>query len=252
MSDPRERIRPQDWAGGAFLVAFGGLVWSLVTRRWRRAASFAVAALAADLSSRWLSRRNPGPFQARFRFILVHPRGDLNRLRDAVDPHPGEHILEIGPGAGHHAVDVARAVEPGGRVEVLDLQAEMIEAVEERARTHGVHNITPTVADACQRLPYDDATVDAAYLNGVLGELPDPDAALRELHRVVKPTGRLVVGEVIADPDFVPLRTLRRRAAAAGFEFERRVGSPVYYFARFGVAGASSSLAKQRLSGESA
>jgi SAM-dependent methyltransferase len=252
MSDPRERIRPQDLAGVALVVAVGGTLVSLATRRWRWAALFAAASLTADLSARWLSRRNPAPFNARFRFVLSHSRRDRARLQEALGLHPGEDVLEVGPGAGHHAVDVARAIEPDGRLHVLDLQAEMIAAVEQRAGEHGVHNLTAHVADACNRLPFEDGTIDAAYLCSVLGELPDPDATLRELHRVVKPLGRLVVGETLLDPDFVPLPTLQRRARAAGFEFERRVGSPVYYFARLGVGEPSSTLAKQRLSGESA
>jgi len=198
--------------------------------------TFIVATVAADLTGRWLSRRNPTPFRARWRAILVHPAGDRRRLREALAPQPGERILEIGPGAGHHAVDVARDVVPGGRLDVLDLQQEMLDAVEDRARRHGVENIVGVAADACDRLPYDDATFDATYLVGVLGELPEPDAALRGLRRVLKETGRLVVGEAVLDPDFVPLHTLRRRAGNAGFAFEHRLGSPAYYYARFRVA----------------
>ncbi len=67
----------------------------------------------------------------------------------------------------------------------------------------------------------------------MLGEIPDQDAALRELARVLKPGGRLVVGELFGDPHWVSPGSLRRRAEAAGLVFARRSGSPLGYFARF-------------------
>ena len=90
-------------------------------------------------------------------------------------------------------------------------------------------NIEPRQGDA-QRLPYDDATFDGAYLVTVLGEVPDQEAALRELRRVVKPAGRIVVGELLGDPHMVGEGSLRRRADSAGLQFERRVGPRFGYF----------------------
>jgi ubiquinone/menaquinone biosynthesis C-methylase UbiE len=59
-----------------------------------------------------------------------------------------------------------------------------------RARERDLQNITPTQGDA-RRLPYANASFDAAYLVAVLGEIPDQEAALRELARVHTPGGRL-------------------------------------------------------------
>jgi ubiquinone/menaquinone biosynthesis C-methylase UbiE len=71
------------------------------------------------------------------------------------------------------------------------------------------------------------------FLVTVLGEIPDQGAALQEIARVLKPGGRVVFGEMIADPHIVMTGALRERAGAAGLEFERRRGNPLAFFARF-------------------
>jgi len=96
----------------------------------------------------------------------------------------------------------------------------------------GVSNTIPVRGDA-QGLPYPDNRFDAAYLNFVLGEIPDQDATLRELRRSLKPGGRLVAGEAFTDPHMVRFGVLRTRAEAAGLEFERRLGGPLGYYVRF-------------------
>jgi ubiquinone/menaquinone biosynthesis C-methylase UbiE len=68
-------------------------------------------------------------------------------------------------------------------------------------------------------------------LISVLGEIPDQDAALAEVKRVLKPGGRLVVGELAVDPHMVTLGSLQRRAKAAGLVYERHVGPKLGHFA---------------------
>jgi ubiquinone/menaquinone biosynthesis C-methylase UbiE len=97
----------------------------------------------------------------------------------------------------------------------------------------GATNVVPRRGDA-RTLPYENESFDAAYLVTVLGEIPDQDAALRELARVVRPAGRIVVGELAGDPHMVPAGALARRAEAVGLRVERRVGPPFGYFAVLG------------------
>jgi len=141
-------------------------------------------------------------------------------------------MLEVGPGTGYYAVDIGERLGPEGRLDVLDVQQEMLDHTIAQAAKRGVANLVAARGDA-REMPYEDATFDAAYLATVLGEIPDQDAALRELRRVLKPEGRLVVGELMGDPHMVRLGPLRRRGEAAGLRFERRLGSPLGYFARF-------------------
>lgn len=198
----------------------------------RRVALGAGGALTA--AALWW-RANPSacPYGQRFWVEAPHPLITRGRLREALDPRPGERILEVGPGTGYYTVEMAEWIAPLGRLDIFDLQPEMLDHTMGRLRERGRTNVTPTQGDAC-RLPYDDASFDAAYLVAVLGEIPDQDAALRELARVLRPGGRLVVGELFGDPHWVSPKALRRRGEAAGLRWERRLGPPVGYFARLG------------------
>jgi ubiquinone/menaquinone biosynthesis C-methylase UbiE len=190
------------------------------------------AAAVAGAALWW--RKNPSacPYGQRFWVETPHPFITRARLREILEAKQGERVLEVGPGTGYYTLDVAEWVGPDGSVDILDLQQEMLDHTMRRAGERSLANITPTQADATA-LPFEDGTYDAAFLVTVLGEVPDQDAALRELARVLKPGGRLVVGELLGDPHYVALRPMRLHAAAAGLAFDRRAGSALGYFARF-------------------
>jgi ubiquinone/menaquinone biosynthesis C-methylase UbiE len=203
--------------------------------RTRKRIAVPLAVLAAVLLARaiWW-RRNPYacPYGQRYSLDVLHPFVTRRALREILAPEPGDRLLEVGPGTGYHSLHAARWIEPGGTLDVLDVQQEMLDHTMRRARELGISNVVPTRGDA-RALPYPDGAFDAAYLNFVLGEVPDPDAALRELRRVLKPGGALVVGEALPDPHVVPFGQLRTRAEAAGLVFEVRRGWRLGYLPRF-------------------
>jgi len=192
-----------------------------------------LAAAAAVIAAAFWWRKNPSacPYGQRFWVEAPHPFITRERLREILEPRPGERLLEVGPGTGYYALQVAEWLSPGGRLDVLDVQQEMLDHTLRRAADEGISNITATLADA-REMPYPDGGFDAAYLVTVLGEIPDQDAALRELRRVVRPTGRIVVGELFGDPHMVTFRALRDRAEAAGLEVERKLGGRLWHFTR--------------------
>jgi ubiquinone/menaquinone biosynthesis C-methylase UbiE len=191
----------------------------------------ALGALAVIAVALWW-RKNPSacPYNQRFWVQAPHPLITRARLREILEPEPGERVLEIGPGTGYYTLDLAEWLGPDGTVEIFDIQQEMLAHTMERARERGLSNVQPTEGDA-RSLPYEDDSFDAAILTSTLGEIPDQDAALREISRVLKPDGRLVVGELFGDPHMVTLGALRRRAEAAGLVFERHLGPKLGYFA---------------------
>lgn len=203
----------------------GALLWAAVG---------AVFALGADVAGRVWSRRTPVPMPYFMRWILLLPRGPHSpkNLERVLKPRSGERILEIGPGVGVHALPVASLLLPNGVLDVLDVQQDMLDNLARRAATRGLTNIAPKHGDA-QKLPYPDQTFDAAYLIGVLGEIPNPIVAMCELKRVLKPTGRLVISEILIDPDFISLRALQEKARSAGFVLERSAGPGFVYSAVF-------------------
>lgn len=190
---------------------------------------FALAVLAAAL---WW-RKNPSacPYSQRFWVDAPHPLITRERLREVLAPERGERILEIGPGTGYYTLDLAEWVGPEGRIEIFDLQQEFLDHTMDRARERGLENVVPTQGDA-EALPYDDDSIDAVVLTAVLGEIPDPAQAMREIARVLAPAGRLVVGELFGDPHYTSPGALERLGAEAGLRLVRRSGPALGYFAR--------------------
>jgi SAM-dependent methyltransferase len=193
----------------------------------------AAAALAAAL---WW-RKNPSacPYGQRFWVEAPHPIISRDRLRQVLRPQPGERLLEIGVGTGYYSLEMAAWVGPDGRLELFDLQQKFLDHVMRAAGERGLTNLIPTQGDATA-LPFEDDSVDAVVLTAVLGEIPDTAAALREIRRVLKPGGRLVVGELFGDPHFTTLGGLKEQGDDAGLAYREHSGNWFGYFARLAVA----------------
>jgi protein-L-isoaspartate O-methyltransferase len=185
-------------------------------------------------------RKNPSacPYGQRFWVEAPHPIISRDRLRSVLAPEPGERVLEIGVGTGYYSLDMAEWVGPEGTVELFDLQQEFLDHVTRRAAERNLANLIPTQGDATA-LPYDDDSIDAVVLTAVLGEIPDPVAALRQIQRVLKPSGRLIVGELFGDPHFTTQSALKRQGGEAGLAWQTHSGNWFGYFARLTPSGES-------------
>lgn len=116
--------------------------------------------------------------------------------RAALDLQPGERVLDLAAGTGVSTVELGRS---GAWVVATDFSKGMLQA--------GAFRQVPMVAGDAMRLPFADAVFDAATISFGLRNVSDFDAGLREIARVTKPGGRLVVCE-FATPVSAPLRVL--------------------------------------------
>jgi len=190
------------------------------------------AAAAATLAAALWWRKNPSacPYGQRFWVEAPHPLITRERLRSVLRPQPGERLLEVGVGTGYYSCDLAEWVAPDGTLELFDLQQEFLDHVMRAAAERDLTNLVPTRGDATD-LPYEDASIDAVVLTAVLGEIPDREAALSEIRRVLKPTGRLIVGELFGDPHFTSRKSLKKMGAEANLELTEASGPRLGYFA---------------------
>jgi SAM-dependent methyltransferase len=114
-------------------------------------------------------------------------------VREALGVSPGERVLDIGCGPGFYCVELAEEVGSAGSVVGIDSSPAMLSLA--AARSAGHAGIELRQGDAVS-LPVDDADFDAALCVQVLEYVADPTVALREMHRALRPGGRLVVWDV--------------------------------------------------------
>ena len=116
----------------------------------------------------------------------------------------GANALDACCGTGDLALALARLVGRGGQVTGLDFSGEMLARARSKPRQPDAAEITWVQGDATA-MPFADNSFSAATIGFGLRNLPDPEAGLRELARVVRPGGRVVVLE-ITQPERGPLK----------------------------------------------
>jgi len=148
---------------------------------------------------------------------------------------PGMKVLEIGSGSGLFTLDAARAAGENGRVYALDIQKDMLDKIRHRLalpENRDIHNIE-MVNKSAYELPFEDNSLDLAFMVAVFQEIPDKQKTLSEIKRVLKPGGILAISEFWPDPDFPWVATTRRMGHAGGFVTDGVSGTRWNYTARF-------------------
>jgi SAM-dependent methyltransferase len=123
------------------------------------------------------------------RILEDQRRGWFERLRLG----PGDAVLDAGSGMGEVTRTLAGLVQPGGNAVGVDLSVELVERARERAG--GMTDVEFHVGSVTA-LPFHAASFDAAYSERVFMHVVEPDAAMAELFRVLRPGGRLVIVDV--------------------------------------------------------
>lgn len=111
--------------------------------------------------------------------------------------HLGEMVLDVGCGAGVDAIIAGLMVGPDGSVEGVDIVSEIIARAEKNLKLTTLKNVTFNTITG-EKLPFGDSTFDVIISNGVINLIPRKKAILKEILRVLKPAGRLMLADQIA------------------------------------------------------
>ena len=141
-----------------------------------------------------------------------------------LDLKAGETVVDLGSGAGIDALIAARKVGPEGRVIGVDMTPEMIAAARRNAASAGARQVEFREG-RLERLPLDDASVDAVTSNCVINLVPDKSRVFSEISRILRPGGRLVVSDVLLDgqlPEAIRTNVLAYVGCVAGAELREK------------------------------
>jgi arsenite methyltransferase len=148
-------------------------------------------------------------------------------------PQPGETVLDLGSGAGLDVFLASPLVGPAGRVIGVDMTASMLEKARGNAARMGASNVDFREG-RLEALPVEGASVDAVTSNCVINLVPDKAVVFREIARVLKPGGRIVVSDILLDgplPDAIQNDLLAYVGCVSGAMRREE------YFALVGAAG---------------
>jgi ubiquinone/menaquinone biosynthesis C-methylase UbiE len=182
---------------------------------------------------RLASRRHalPCPVWLRWLVELDNPFTKTNRaavIIQHLELQPDMVVLDMGCGPGRVTIPLARQVGEHGKVVAVDIQPGMLHRAREKARAAQLANIEFVQAGAgVANLGRD--RFDRALLVTVLGEIPEREAALKEMFDVLKPGGILSITEIVFDPHFQSRNTVTRLATAAGFKEQTFFGNRMAY-----------------------
>lgn len=135
-------------------------------------------------------------------WLSAVPEGTVESFAGTGNPfaiealRPGERVVDVGCGAGIDSLIAARMVGSDGRVIGVDMTPAMIAKARASAAQCGAANVDFRDGVA-ESLPVEDAWADVVISNGVVNLFPDKFAALREMARVLKPGGRLQIGDIL-------------------------------------------------------
>lgn len=156
---------------------------------------------------------------------------------------PGAHVADIGAGSGFFTLLLAQAVGGSGKVFAVDIAANFVTAVQQRAKQQGFSNVVGVVNDQ-QGTGLDPDSIDLAFVSDTYHHFEYPAAMLASIHRALRKGGELVVIDFIREPGVSSPWVLRHVRAgeadvigeieASGFRLRERLDfMQTQYFLRF-------------------
>jgi SAM-dependent methyltransferase len=148
---------------------------------------------------------------------LGYPAAEIDRLPKSVtesfagvgnpfslgELHAGETVLDLGCGAGMDSILAARKVGPSGTIIGVDITEEMLVKARKNVEHLGLTNLEFRLGDL-EALPLEDGTANVAISNGVFNLCPDKPKVLKEVFRVLRAGGRLLMADMILEDHVTP------------------------------------------------
>jgi SAM-dependent methyltransferase len=131
----------------------------------------------------------------------LHPGGARTTRRglELIRAQPGDRLLDVGSGSGASALLAAR--ELGCEVVGVDLGERAVRLATEASEAEGLQRLARFARGDAAALPFEDASFDAALSECTISTVADKSAALVELHRTLRPEGRLYLSDVIVESE---------------------------------------------------
>ena len=122
---------------------------------------------------------------------------------------PGDTVIDLGSGAGMDSLIAAARVGPTGKVIGVDMTPAMIHKARQNADVLRISNVEFRLG-TLEELPIDDNSIDVAITNGVLNLCPGKPAVLQDVHRVLRPGGRLQMADILLHEEVTPEEVAKR------------------------------------------
>lgn len=146
---------------------------------------------------------------------------------------PGYVVADLGSGAGHYSIALAKAVEETGTVYAIEVQQDLLTKLQLQAQKEGLKNIKTIWADFedVNGTTLQSQSVDRVIISNTLFQLPDKEGALKEAYRILKPGGRFLLVDWLDSfgglgpqmEHIVPPNQGRQLSESAGFIFDKDI-----------------------------
>jgi len=117
---------------------------------------------------------------------------DLANLKD------GEHVLDLGSGSGMDSFIAILKVGKAGKIFGIDMTDEQLEKAERLRKEYNFENVS-FHKSYIEKLPFDDNSIDVVISNGVINLCPDKEKVFAEVSRILKPSGRMVIADIVTE-----------------------------------------------------